>query len=367
MPVTDAQLPRIPRPTTRPHRTWMRWVFLLACGVVVTSVFARRSATDDVASPPSPATSPVTRVAALGRLEPMGGSIEVSVPSGAGDAVVEELRVGAGDRVEQGAVLAVLDSSKRAAASLARAEAEVAIREAELERTLRAVTSERREAEAGLAAANAKLSFEEQATARSQRLVDGLALPASELADRRLSLGVAAAEADRARARLARLPADPEQAPDVRIARRQLAAARASLAVAQVDLERTKVRAPRDGVVLSVSTRAGERPRSGTVLRVGHVAVMTARLEVHQSQVRRVQTGARVALHADAFDGALHGTVTRIGNEVHDQTVTGADPVARHDARVVEVEVTLDTASSQRAGTLTNAQVLGDIELPETR
>jgi HlyD family secretion protein len=368
MSVTEAQLPRMQAPMARTGRPWARWLILLACLVVVTSVFAKRSSSGSGAPPPPPAElPPLTRVAALGRLEPMGGSVEVSVPSGAGDAVIDELFVEVGDRVERGAVLAALDSSKRALAMVARAETELEIRAAELERAMRGFAAERREAEAGLAAANARLGFEASALQRSQHLVDSHALPASELAERRLSHSVAAAEVERAQARLARLPAATEQSPDVRIARRQLAAARASLAIAQVDLERTKVLAPRAGVVLSVLTRAGERPRSGTVLRLGQTDSMTARLEVHQSQVRWLRSGLTTTLRADAFDGALVGTVTRIGQEVRDQLVTGADPVARHDARVVEVEVTLDARSSRQAGALTNVQVLGDIELPEVR
>ncbi len=113
------------------------------------------------------------RVTALGRLEPGEGVIRVAGPSGGG-GVIAELRVGEGDLVEKGQLLAVLDryGVERAAVGQQRAELEVA---EQLVARLRGLSrksagsrakvedaeAERRVAEAALVAARARLALQE--------------------------------------------------------------------------------------------------------------------------------------------------------------------------------------------------------------
>ena len=53
--------------------------------------------------------------------------------------------------------------------------------------------------------------------------------------------------------------------------------------------------------------------------------------------------------------------------EVGRQTLTGDDPAANTDARVVRVRVALDAASSQLAAGFSNLQVLATIDVGASR
>jgi HlyD family secretion protein len=82
----------------------------------------------------SAASAAEDRIAALGRIEPQGGVLRVSGPSG-GPSVIAKLFVDEGDRVEEGQRIAILDSHARSRAELLRAEAELEEAKRELGRT----------------------------------------------------------------------------------------------------------------------------------------------------------------------------------------------------------------------------------------
>ena len=75
----------------------------------------------------STATTPPTDVACLGHLIPGEGVIEIGAPYllGGGPAVVAELRVRRGDRVQAGQILAVLQNFRTASAAVTAADAQV--------------------------------------------------------------------------------------------------------------------------------------------------------------------------------------------------------------------------------------------------
>lgn len=128
----------------------------------------------DAALPPVSAVGAgpgdVRAVSALGRLEPEDGIRQIAGPSG-GPSVIAELRVDEGDPVEQGQVLAVLDTAPMRRASIQRWKAELENAKRELARhselnTNRVVSDSSREewetrvrvAEAELAHARAELA-----------------------------------------------------------------------------------------------------------------------------------------------------------------------------------------------------------------
>ena len=59
----------------------------------------------------------------------------------------------------------------------------------------------------------------------------------------------------------------------------------------------------------------------------------------------------------------LQGTVERIGLQIEPQQVVNEDPAANIDARVIEVHINLDEATSQRVAGLTNLQVTATIRV----
>ena len=136
--------------------------------------------------------------------------------------------------------------------------------------------------------------------------------------------------------------------------------ARADLVAAQAVLDLDVVRAPADGQIVAVFARAGERVGPSGFAEIAQNAEMFTVAEVYETDIGRVKTGQRVTVRSPAFERDLTGTVDRIGMKVGKQDVLDTDPIARTDARVVEVHVKLDDSS--RAARLSRLQVEVTIE-----
>lgn len=302
----------------------------------------------------------------LGRLVPDGFVITVSAPFGAGDARIARLAVREGDRVERGDLLAELDNADTHAAAVTSAQANVALREAELARAKVAAIASLGETRAALGRAQVSLATAKRDLARADELIAGGHMTQAAYDDRSDAVVAARHEVDRLTASLARYREDENGvAPDVAVAARALEVARAALVSARSDLARSRVRAPEAGVVLDIRARAGERPGTDGILDLGEIDRMQAEVEVYQTQIGQVSVGDPVTLTADAFSGEVRGTVTRIGWEVGRQTATEADPAARTDARVVKVYVGLVPEAVARVRRYTNLQVTARIETGE--
>lgn len=301
-------------------------------------------------------------VIGLGRLLPEGEVVTVAPPFGAGDARVASLKVDEGNQVEQGDVLAVLDSEPTLLAAVTTARAQLSAREATLAQVKASVQASRDEALATLARAettyqNVSREFERVETLRQR----GFAAE-QNYDQRRAARDEAAHEVQRARAQLSRYGSGrlDEQA-DVHVAERNVDTAKADLARALADLDKAYVRAPIAGTVLTVHVRPGEKPGTQGLMNLGNIEQMTVEVEVYQTQIGRVALGKPVEVTADALPQPLHGRVTRIGLEVGRQTAIDADPAANTDARVVKVTAALEPASSRLTRRLTNLQVTARI------
>ncbi len=299
----------------------------------------------------------------LGRLLPEGFVLTVAPPFGAGDARMARLLVGEGDRVAAGDLLAELDNRPQLEAAVLAAEATVRQREAELAQRRVSVAASLAETRAALdralvAAATARREF-----ARAEELLARGHVTRATFDDRAAERDAAERAVESARATLSRFEAeDPEDQPDIAVARSALEAARAALAVARGDLSKSVVLAPADGVVLDIHVRPGERPGAEGILDMGNVDRMVAEVEVYQSRIGVVEVGDRVEIASEAFAGTIPGRVERIGWDVGRQTATGADPAARTDARVVKVYVAIAPEAVDRVRRLTNLQVTARIE-----
>jgi HlyD family secretion protein len=304
-------------------------------------------------------------VVALGRLQPAGGIVAVALPQGAGDARIDSILVAEGDRVAQGDVLAVLDSLALYEAALIGAESSLAIRRAALAQAQVQVAATEAELRAQVRGAEASLVATESELARVRSLVERGAATPAVLEDAERAAEIARADLDRLAASLTRYQpgADGLQV-DIAVARADLAAAEAAAAQAASDLDRARVVAPMDGTIIEVEARAGERPPSAGVLKMGDTARMEAEVEVFQTMVPRVVVGQAVSLVSGVLGEApLTGTVSRIGTLVGRQSVTADDPAANTDARVLLVTVALDEASSARAARFVNLEVVARIHV----
>ncbi|HEY9879206.1 MAG TPA: HlyD family secretion protein, partial [Leptolyngbyaceae cyanobacterium] len=103
-------------------------VFILALSTGCALPFSK---TEEASTPVTVEASSIT---ALGRIEPEGAVIRLSVPNAA-DSRVNEIRVAEGDRVEAGQVIAVLQGAERRQAELQTALALLKQRQAELAKT----------------------------------------------------------------------------------------------------------------------------------------------------------------------------------------------------------------------------------------
>lgn len=306
-------------------------------------------------------------VVALGRLQPKAGIVSVALPQGAGDARLDQVLVTEGDIVAEGEVLAVLDSLPLYEAALTSAESTLAIRRAVLAQTRVQIAATEAELRAQIRGAEATVSASERELARVRSLIErGVATQATLEAAIQANDN-ARADLDRLRASLARYQPGPggEQV-DVAVASADLAAAEAAAEQARSDLDRARVLAPRDGTIIEVAARTGERPPANGLLQMGDTAQMEAELEVFQIMAPRVAVGQNVSLVSGVLGAEpLTGTVARIGTLVGRQSVTAEDPAANTDARVLLVNVALDEASSIRAARYINLEVVARISVAE--
>lgn len=135
--------------------------------------------------------------------------------------------------------------------------------------------------------------------------------------------------------------------------------AEARVEAARARLERSLVRAPVSGRVLSIGARSGERLGPEGLVEIGETDRMYAVAEIYETDVAHVREGQRARVRSPVF-GALHGTVESLGFKIHKADVLGSDPVAKVDSRVVEARIRLQPRPGVER--FTNLQVVVEIE-----
>jgi len=260
------------------------------------------------------APRPVTRyVAALGYIEPRGQVRRLAgISNGGASTRVAELLVREGDPVVQGQVLAVFDGIPR-------------------------LRAERQVLQAEIKSLTRQLEVSRSEEKRYAHLVATGAVSHDNLDERRRSTEKLAGD---------------------------LARTRAELQVIDADLQDGVLRAPMAGTVLEILTREGERPGDSAVLELGQTDFMEVVAEVYETDISRIRPGQRAIITSEhgGFTGELSGQVREISRQVNRRDVFSSDPADAVDARVVEVRIALDPASSQRVRNLTRMQVLARID-----
>lgn len=235
-------------------------------------------------------------VSSLGRLEPANGVVQLAGPSGGGltGAVMKSLEIAEGDWVEDGQIVAYLDSYNLRKAEVARLEAILT---------------------------NARSEIARQEDLAKRSLTSKANLDAAQM--------------------------------DLDIALADLAAAKASL-------ELSVVRSPVRAQVLEIHAHPGERVGSQGIMELGRTDRMYAVAEVYETDITAVKVGQLATIQAPAMDEALTGKVERISLKVGRLDAVGTDPIAKTDARVVEVFILLD--DSEAVSRFTNMQVKVEIQ-----
>lgn len=335
-----------------------------------------------------------TALAALGRLTPRGNVIEIG--GLLGDRL-EKLVVEEGNWVKQGTILGYLESHLERKAERDAIAAQLAEAKARLAAELTFLDAQIKEAEVGVeqagkldpldvAAHKAKTQLLESELATAQTDLDRLqslttpgAVSPQKLAQQVQVVSRFRHELAAAKAMLAKASAgqglNRKRAEVVletaRAGRKkaetgaQLDSLAKNLALADVRLERTVLRAPRDGEILKVLSRPGERVDQKPILKMGDTRTMVAIAEVYETDVLLVQSGQRARVTSPALPQALTGTVDKVGRIIYKNDVHTIDPAASADARVVEVAIRLDP--SETASRMTNLQVDVLIELGDSQ
>jgi HlyD family secretion protein len=221
--------------------------------------------------------------------------------------VLAQVMVDDGDPVKAGQIIARLDDFAVKEAALAQAEATLLARNADvlrMEATLKI----------------AKRDLERAESLASQQITTSSNLD-------RAQLDVETADANLAATR----------AP--------VTVAKATVRMAQVDLERRNIRSPVTGRVLKVLAREGEKVTSEGIAEVGRTDDMDAIAEVYETDIARVRVGQRARVRSAVLPKELTGTVERIAMQIGRKSIMEDSPSADRDVRVVEVKVKLDDSA----------------------
>jgi len=296
-------------------------------------------------SDPRAQTAPTAASAAIyaaGLVEPIGEE-RVLIPEVGGR--LSRVLIAEGDAVKQGQLLAEIEN-RDVAAALAAAEAQVALRAAELAKARAGARVEERDsARAALAEADADLALaaselQRRRAMQSDRLVSREALDQAQAGER-----AARARRDAAAAQLALLEAGT-RAEDLAASEAALAQAGAERDRVAAALEKTRIRAPIDGIVLKRDLREGETVVALSpvpLARIGDISRLVVRADVDELDVSRVRAGQRAFATSDAFPGReFGGEVVAVSRRMGARNSVSENPAARVDTKILEAMVRLD-------------------------
>ncbi len=362
------------------------------------------------------------QVAALGRIVPGEGLVEVAAPAGAtGQAIVAELKVKVGDAVKAGDTLATLTSAPllQAAVTAAEKEAAAAAEGVSIAQqqagvfTQRLAVLEARQAVAAQEASAAQIAVEQAEAQLAQAKSDYLAgvqrlqgeidehtrvikewdpgksdrveiefqqavlrlemnkLHATFPAQQKiLETQVKAAQADAKTASdqlgiiaAERAGIEAEQAiaqAQIKQVQAQADAAAAQVAQAKAQLAQATVKAPLAGTVLAINARPGEAVGMEGLLSLADTSEMYVEAEVYIDDIALVKVGQAATISGQPLSGELTGKVSRVASRVAPNDLFSRDPTAFADKRVVMVRVKFDDPTAVRS--LIGAQVTVKIQ-----
>ncbi len=274
------------------------------------------------------------QVSALGRIEPLGGISQVSVPSSLSNDRVREILVKEGQEVRKGQPLAVLESIDTLESSVRKSEAEIRVAESKLAAQDSVIA--RYKADLGQASAEAR---------RAEQLFAAGATSANRVEKLQADESSAKAQLAEAIATKATLVED-------------LRSSRASLDKDKTERAKATVLAPFSGTVFKVHARPGDKVGEDGLLEMGDSSRMGVIAEVYQSDRPMVALGQKASLSADGFKGRkVEGQVVEIAREVSRQTVFSGQAGENLDRRVLEVKIGLTPQESALASHLNYLQV----------
>ncbi len=344
------------------------------------------------------APAALTSVIALGKIEPEGEVIKLSVPN-AQNSRINKILVKEGDFVKANQLVAILQGLDTRQAELRDGQTQVRLKQAELTKVQQgdskkaALVSQR----AVISRLEATLSPEIKqkkavvASAESVLRAAFVNFQRRQVLERqgaisRSDLDVARRDWETAKAALTEKQAGLEQSisslnsqikqersnlaqlqevrpVDVEIAKAQLEKVKVLVEQKTAELEDAKVRAPIAGQILKINTRVGEQVNIAQgIVELAQTNQMYVIAEVAEGDIVKVRRGQRASITSEygGFPNQVIGTVENVGLQIASkalQDVANNGPSKDDNARTVAVKIRINPEDSSKVASLTNMQV----------
>jgi multidrug resistance efflux pump len=263
---------------------------------------------------------------------PAGTAVIAGDP--ASGAVLAELRVKDGQRVQKDEVVAVLSNYSKA---------DVAVRttESELQKAKRqreAMVSGYRTAEIAMQEVVVKSAAEELKLKNLEVARSG---KPPEMKQLELNISQQSLEREQAKLRVMKetLATDLAQI-DI-----DISITSAKLDQSRISREQAQVRSPIDGVVVQIFTRQGERVSGNGIVKIVDMSQLRVLADVDELHLGRVVPGGKVEVTFRGSPTTYRGKISRISPTVKRMQRIEPDGGSSTDARVVQVEIELDDPS----------------------
>lgn len=253
----------------------------------------------------------------------------------AGGSVLSELKVKDGQKVKKGDVIAVLSNFARADVSLRMAEADLA----KLKQTGEFVLRGTRKADIALQEAQLKTSIEQH---KLDALLRNRAGKAPDVRELEAAIAEQGLERQKVRLQLAKTTLDNDLAQH----EIDLANTQARVDSARRTVEDALVRTPIDGVVVQIFSREGERVSPTGIVKIVDMSRLRVLADVDELNVGRLKVGGKVDVTFRGNNDVYKGTIERIAPTVKRMQRVEPDGGSSTDARVVQVEITIDDPAS---------------------
>jgi HlyD family secretion protein len=272
---------------------------------------------------------------ARGYTDAPAGTAAIAGDTASGGGVLLELRIAEGQRVKRDEIIAVLSNYPISDVSVRTAEAELE----KSKRDREAMTTGYRIAEIAQQEVVVKSSTEENKLKALEMQRSG---KPPDQKDLELSISQQSLEKEKAKLRVMKetLATDLAQT-DTDISIKQ-----AKLDNARTAREQALVRSPLDGIVVQIYTRPGERISQYGIAKIVDMNQMRVFADVDEVHLGRVVVGGKVDVTFRGSTTAYKGKISRIAPSVKRMQRTEPDGGSATDARVVQVEITLDDPSS---------------------
>jgi HlyD family secretion protein len=310
-------------------------------GYVLSDVLYEHGARSSAAAPSAKVELPWV-AAAPGRIEPGSGEFRL------GAAIigkVADVPVKVNDKVEAGELVVRLDDEE-ARARLAAAEADEGLRRRE--RDAQPATKGREDVakgEDGVYSAEREVTgarFELDAALAAKRRGKG---SDQQLAEARSRLQKADERLERERLAYARAQAQSDL-PAPNAYESALTTARANVALAATQLDKTRIRAPKAGTVLQLNTKQGEivspSPEQPLVV-VGDMSEVHVKAEIDDGDVGKIEKGQKAYVTSINFPNKkFEGQITSLAPTMASPRINPRGPRRASDVEVLELTIKLD-------------------------